>query len=293
MSVNNESYCIFSDESGQDGTNRFGAISMISGDIVACRELHKELEIVSKENNVNDFKFKKVNGRDSLKVGKQFIDLLFKYVIKHNVALHVLIWDKRDSRHDLPGIDELENLKILYYRNLVSIKRFWSKDTIWEFYPDEYQSIDWSEITNLVESKNLKIGGITVNELFGLKLNIHNASYGKTKEVNSEQFYIVQLADLLGGLTRLTYEKSKEYQSFGNKHISQRLFDEDTTKISKKQQSKFSLVDYFRSKSKLHKLGVNFSKNKRLETFKKGQLNIWFYQPQHELDKAPLKKQRK
>ena len=103
----------------------------------------------------------------------------------------------------------------------------------------------------------------------------------------------MQLADLLGGLTRLTYEKSKEYQSFGNKHISQRLFDEDTTKISKKQQSKFSLVDYFRSKSKLHKLGVNFSKNKRLETFKKGQLNIWFYQPQHELDKAPLKKQRK
>ena len=69
------------------------------------------------------------------------------------------------------------------------------------------------------------------------------------------------------------------------------LFNEDVEEIfSNSEEFRFKFLNYFLSSTKNKKLGISFESNKRLQTpDPKNVINFWFYTPQHEKDKAPLR----
>ncbi len=61
-------------------------------------------------------------------------------------------------------------------------------------------------------------------------------------------------------------------------------------KLSKSDQERCCVLYEFNNKCKNKKLGVSLKINRGLKTFDaKNPINFWWYEPQHEADKAPRK----
>jgi hypothetical protein len=88
---------IFSDESGQDNSNRYAAICTVSGLRKNLLKVHNELKQVLDKHDKQEIKFKSIKGGAKLKLGKEFLEvglnkieskkLLFVF-LKFSYALH-------------------------------------------------------------------------------------------------------------------------------------------------------------------------------------------------------------
>lgn len=282
---------IFSDESGQDNENRYGAICTISGIRTNLLELHQELEFLIKSNNKNEIGFKKVKGGSNLKLAKEFIDIGINYVSNKKVKIHILIWDKQDKRHSIKNRCDVENLKRMYYKILKEVKNDWNYINNWSFYPDELTSVDWeNDIIKFM--KNTKL--YNNSELFNTVSKFNFPNYKNTEEKSSKAMYNIQLADLFAGIIRASRNKSKEFSSYQKSKIKNlNLFEEDKLIISKNLIPKLHLLNHFKNKCSENSLGVNFSKNNYFDTFnKRNNIIIWHYYPKSELDIAPVRKKK-
>jgi len=87
---------IFSDESGHDNDNRYGAICTVSGHRKNLIELHKTLEKIIVSFNKNEIKFKEVKGAVKLDIAKQFMveglnQIHLKYKLKNKITPPLLL----------------------------------------------------------------------------------------------------------------------------------------------------------------------------------------------------------
>ena len=282
---------IFSDESGWDNENRYGAICTISGSRINLLELHKELELLIKSYNRNEIGFKKVKGGSSLNLAKDFINLGIKYIIHKKIKAHILVWDKQDKRHNIQNRCDIENLKRMYYKILKEVQNDWNYINNWSFYPDELTSVDWeNDIVKYI--KNTKY--FNDSELFNTVSNFEFPTYKKTEERSSKVMYNIQLADLFAGIIRASRDKSKEFsQLLKSKSNNLYLFEEEKLILSKNLIPKLDLLHYFKTRCSENSLGINFSKNNYFDTFnKRNNIIIWHYYPKSELDVAPVRKKK-
>lgn len=83
-----------------------------------CSEIDGRLnEILSKYNlKSKTFKWNKLNSMDKVSALEEFLEYLFKLMVDNLVFIHTIIWDIQDSRHDVVGIDDIENLSRMYYK---------------------------------------------------------------------------------------------------------------------------------------------------------------------------------
>lgn len=281
---------IFSDESGQDNDNRYGAVCTLSGYRKNLIELHHNLEAIMIRYSKNEIKFKDVKGGLKLKIAKEFIAEGLNQIYSKSIKVHVLVWDKQDNRHNIQNRCDVENLKRMYYKVLKEVKKDWNYINDWSFYPDELTSIDWyNDIVKYIE--NTKI--LNHSELFNSVSSFKFPNYQRAVEKDSELMYNIQLTDLFAGIVRNSRQNSKEYISFteANKNqIALQLFDVNSVSISSNLKPKLELMNYFKEESAKRKLGISFNTNKYFETFnKKNSIFIWHYQPKSEYDKAPIK----
>lgn len=280
---------IFSDESGWDNDNRYGAICTISGTRLNLLELHKELELLIKSNNRNEIGFKKVKGSASLKLAKEFIDIGINYINNKKIKAHILVWDKQDKRHSIQNRCDVENLKRMYYKILKEVQNDWKYINNWSFYPDELTLVDWEDdIIKYIKSTKL----FNNSELFSTVYKFNFPNYKNTKEKSSRAMYNIQLADLFAGIIRTSRNKSKELSHHLNsKSKNLNLFEDGVLNLSKNLIPKLDLLHHFKNKCSANSLGVNFSKNNYFDTFnKKNNIIIWHYYPKSEFDKAPTRK---
>ena len=282
---------IFSDESGHDNSNRYGAICTISGPRENLLILHRELETIVSSHNTKEIKFKKVNGKSKLEIAKKFVDKGLDQIKAQKIRAHVLVWDKQDKRHTIKNRCDNENLKRMYYHILRDVKKDWKYINDWAFYPDELSSVNWqNDIVNYIENTVL----YNDLELFNSVSSFRFPNYQLTVEKDSQVMYNIQLADLLAGIVRNSRQNNKEYRSFldSQKQVHG-LFDEIKVTITPNLKPKLELMHYFKEQNANRNLGVGFSKNNYFETFnKKNNIFIWHYNPQSELDKAPIKKKK-
>ncbi len=283
----NDEGVIFSDESGHGSEHRYGAICTISGTRRDLLDLHGHLEPVIQNSGKSEIKFYKVSGAEYLNLAKRFIDIGLDFICLRKIRVHVLVWDKHDSRHSVQGRDDIKNLARMYYHILKQIHRDWKHINYWNFYPDEYSPIDWK---NDIVQYSEKTGFPQEADLFRefSNLNIF-PNYTKVEEKASETMFCIQLADLFTGIVRYSRKNSQAYQKYIKPKEQLTIFDsEPSIKISNNMKPKLSLMKYFHEESKSRALGINFSKNKYFSTFnKKTNIFIWHYEPQSELDKAP------
>lgn len=279
---------IFSDESGHDSDNTYGAICTVSGHRKNLIELHKTLEKIIVSFNKNEIKFKEVKGGLKLNIAKQFVVEGLNQIQSKNIKVHILVWDKHDKRHTVQNRCDIENLKRMYYHILRQVKIDWKYINNWAFYPDELTSINWKDdIVKYIENTKL----YNESDLFKSVFNFRFPNYQKAIEKNSEVMLNIQLADLFAGIVRNSREKKKEYGAFIKSKQNQiSLFDEELYSISSNLKPKLELMQYFKDECSKRKLGVSFSKSNYFETYnKKENIFIWHYSPISDFDKAPTK----
>lgn len=282
---------IFSDESGQDNENRYGAICTISGYRKNLISLHQSLESIMIKHSKTEIKFKDVKGGLKLKIAKEFIEEGLNQIYSENIKVHVLIWDKQDERHNIQNRCDNENLKRMYFKVLKEVKKDWKYINNWSFYPDELTSVNWeNDVVKFIENTRL----YNDSELFKTVSTFKFPNYQQTVEKDSKLMYNIQLTDLFAGIVRNSRQNSEQYISFIESQKNQMtLFEKNGISISSNLKPKLELMSYFKDESSKRKLGVNFSKNNYFETLnKKNNIFIWHYVPQSELDKAPIKSKK-
>lgn len=287
-----EMFNIFTDESGQDGANRFASIAAVSGSKKNTKALNKELHDILNIDSKEEIKFKKVKNNLSVKIACEFFKICIKYLKANKIKIHVLSWDKQDSRHNVQNRLDNENLKRMYYKLLKYIEEDWHHKGEWSFFPDEFSAIDWrSDIVFYLEKTPL---GKTKNKELLLFAELYKSYFAEFKTVNelqSHEYPILQLADLFAGLIRTSHQNPHFYPWFKENNNSSQptLFQQkQTTLVSKSMLPKFQLMKEFKDLASKAKLGINLSKKQYFTTFnKKNNVVFWHYKPTHELDKAP------
>ena len=252
-----------------------------------CRRVNDKLtEILEKYNlTTKRFKWNKFNSMGKVNALEEFLNYLFRLMFDDLVFIHTIIWDIKDSRHDILGRDDTKNLSLMYYKLIKNFAedKLKNADTL-TIYPDRNNSIDWNLIEDILPN----------DRIYNTKeLSFCTAGYSKVfiEESNTSENALIQIADIFAGLARTSYEDYENYEKWLNQG-QQTLFSYEKPKleISSKDKYRFKIYKYINEYCKRRSWTVSLKTNKGFSTFDKHKpLNFWFYRPQHEEDKAPLK----
>lgn len=249
--------------------------------IIVSEEIIEEVEtefrkilINNSINNISSFKWNKFNNIKKVNAFKDFFNFISPFLLDNQMYIHVLIWDTEDSRHLVQPRDDDKNLEIMYHKIIKNFanNRLNENDCLFVF-PDRQNSIDWQLIEEILE-----------------KEGFFNLEYGRTiriEESNTNNAYLIQLADIFAGMGRTSYKDYEEYELHGDE--TQTFLIPFDNEPSVKNKMRFKIIRFIHNWAKKHKLRISISKNGGLKSFRKGSLNFWFYEPQCEKDKAPMK----
>lgn len=287
-------YQIFSDESGH---SRFRSIGILSGEKTNIDNLRNGLNLMLKECGKNSIEFKKIGGDKKKElVAIEFIEKGIEYCVDKKIRMDILTWDTHDSRHEIIGRDDIKNFQMMYYKVLRWVKQCWKhKHRVWDFYPDENSAVDWKKLMSYLENTNLSKKTEIDFTLFGEIRNLHFPRFQNHFEVISGKEPITQLIDIFTGCTRYSFEKGKEFLKWREIKKNEKqfnLFENSRVKmeLSRGDTSKFRILKILDKLCKERKMGVSIKENSYLCTFSPSNpLNFWFYEPQHEADKAPIR----
>lgn len=284
---------IFSDESGWNKDTRFGSLAKISGTYENTKDLNNELNNILLLSNKKEIKFHGIKGNEHKNIATEFYKVAFEYLKSNKIKVHILVWDKHDHRHNVKGRDDVENLKRMYFHNLKVLKKHWNIETVWSFFPDEFNQIDWEEDV-IKYFKNLGLLNNNQNqlELFTYLSDI-KIKYNNVKELQSVYYPIIQLADLFAGAVRTSRNESANFFPWflQTKNESQfSLFDKETIVVTSNMLPKYNTMKVFKELADKYSMGISLTKDNYFKTYnKKSNIFIWHYEPQSTLDKAPIK----
>lgn len=112
-------------------------------------------------------------------------------------------------------------------------------------------------------------------------------------ESESNKEILIQIADLFSGIAVFSKENYEKYEKWANQKVPS-LFDTEETSFSNREEYRFRLLNFLDDKCKNEKLGVSLKTHRCLNTPNPNNpLNFWYYTPQSEQDKAPIKEKRK
>ena len=282
---------IYSDESGF-AEDRFEAIGTISGSTKAINELRMRLSEILARHDLSHCEYKEVSGGKRYNCAIDYLQTLQAFVVRKEIKVMVLVWDKHDSRHAVPGRDDPANMSIMYYRALKTTKRLWRDTTIdTEFYPDELLKIDFGHIIRFIEGTRIR-DKQHIQGLFGVEFWQMFPTILSHRECVSATEPIIQLIDLVTGIVRLSYEEKTEFDAWRIDASGQvDLFGtRPPSKVTKKKTYKYQMIDAFDGMLKGNTMRVGL---KSCDGFHSHQPStgyfFWKYMPQRTDDKAPLR----
>lgn len=169
----------FSDESGTDGKSKFLALGLIKVDNVV--NFHQTLEVIRQKHNFkNEIKFEKASSpRNS--VAKEWIDEFFKF---SSIKFYCLVIDKQKGKIPLMNLKQWPKFKL--YTKLF-LNRHLKGETVC-FYFDSYGQVQ--------------------DRKFEAYLLTHVANLEVIEGVNSKNYDVLQMCDLLLGSVRADFERT-------------------------------------------------------------------------------------
>jgi len=253
---------------------RYRGVGLITLSSVDGARVNQDIERIIHGHRLTELKWGELRSAKSRHAANNLIDYLLEKAIENTLRVDVLSWDIEDSRHKIPGRDDIVNLRRMYYfifKNVLS--RRWPTDCIWKICVDENTQEPWSHLGDLEEILEWNTGQV-----------IRQLSLHEICEVKSHQEPLIQAADLLAGLgvySRRAYKKFALWRSDDISSGTQNL-------ISNADEERFEVLGYFYSQCKKHKLGVSLNQKGGLRTFNPAKpINFWWYEPQGGYDKAP------
>jgi len=288
----------FSDESNWN-KGRFRSLGLVTVVLDRLDSLNSDAQRLLKESSIREFKWKDLQGAKERFAAEKLCKFTIENALEGYVRVDVLIWDIEDSRHKIPGRDDIANLGRMYYHLFHNVlRKRWPKDAVWRLHPDEHTAMDWGTLQDCLQNASVRItmdqdiftGGkfrIRLQKEFGIEM---------IQPVSSLESPILQIADLFAGLAVFSHERFKEYQKWlQSRSPQQRLFgdDEPSQNPSRSSRERFEVLSRFDELCKSHKLGMSLKRGRGLWTPKpsrlRSPLNFWIYKPQHSEDKAPVR----
>lgn len=80
-----------------------------------CQKVNEKLNEILEKYDITPKKFKwnRFNSRDKVYALEEFLNYLFRLMFDDLVFIHTIIWDIKDSRHDILGCDNNKNISII------------------------------------------------------------------------------------------------------------------------------------------------------------------------------------
>lgn len=246
--------------------------------VIISEEIINEIEnefraiLTNTSINISTFKWGKFNKVNKVNAFKDFFNFISPFLLDNKMYIHILIWDTLDSRHSIFPRDDNKNLGMMYHKIIKNFANYnLNDDDSLIIYPDRQNCIDWQLIEEILE-----------------KEGFFNLEYGRTiriEESNTENAYLIQLADIFAGIGRTSYSDYDEYEVHGD--VTQTFLIPFDDEPSVKNKIRFRIIRFIHNWAKKNKLQISITEKRGFKSHKKGPLNFWFYEPQHENDKAP------
>ncbi len=285
----------YADESHYN-VGRYRGIAVVSLEEQHVGSFDAELGTLLHESEVCEFKWKKL---DSAKNRFAAVKLLTwtLHRIRHGLLrIDVLIWDTEDSRHKVRGRDDITNLERMYhhiFKNLLSAR--WPDGSIWTLHPDEQTAIDWQDVGDRLDIVSSR--GEIHRDLFTKgSIRIRLKQEFRVERVvpsRSKDEPLVQLADMFVGMAIFSRQSYCGFENWKRANDKQsRLFPEPQSHeiLSSGDRERFKVLQEFDAACKRQRLGVSLRQYRGLRTLQpKNPINFWWYVPQHDQDRAPVK----
>ena len=123
-----------------------------------CRKVNDKLMEILEKHNIapKRFKWNKFNSRDKVNALEEFLDYLFRLMSDNLVFINTIIWDIKDSRHEILGRDDNKNLSLMHYKLIKNFTedRLRNRDAL-TIYTDRNNSIDWNLIEDILPNNGV------------------------------------------------------------------------------------------------------------------------------------------
>ena len=296
--TDNYSHIAFADESHYN-LGQYRALGVVTLSRESESEVCKELQSILYHYSKAELKWNKVNGDTRTQgAAEEVCEFVISSAAKNKLRVDVLVWDIQDSRHNVQGRDDIENLHRMYHHLFVNVlAKRWPDQALWLLNLDENTALNFDQIGYFLE---LLDSNFEVREpnLLDQKSSIFWRTYYKVVEIKScvsHDFPLLQVADLLAGMacfSRKEYPNYCQWDAQNPRLTRLPLYDDitDTLSPSRSQKARFQLLRQFNDNCKEKKLGVSLNSHKGLRTMNPNRgINFWWYQPQSEFDKAPTR----
>lgn len=276
----------FSDESRYN-VGQYRAICLVTIRAGSLQSQEEELLSLLDESDVAEFKWSKLKNAKYRWAAEKLIRFAVRRARCGELRVDVLAWDVQDHRHRIAGRDDVANLGRMHYRLCaVVMGRRWPDETTWFLYPDEQSSVDWETLDECVwktghrRSRQATLDNKTTSGSYGL-LGL--------QQVSSEDSPHVQLADLFAGMAPYAREECSTILQLRAADAGQLCLGEEL-QPSRRDTERTTVVDCVLTEARQCRWSVEFESPMGLRTKNPDHpVNFWWYRPQSEHDKAPLR----
>jgi len=277
----------FADESYWN-IGRYRSLGLVTASVELVDRLQGDLKRLLHESGVAEFKWKKLDGAKERFAAIKICEFAIENALARKLRVDVLIWDIQDSRHNVPGRDDIANLQRMYYHLFRNVLRArWPNDAVWRLHPDEHTALDWETMRDCLENASVTVERFSLRREFGIE---------EIRPIPSDQHPLLQLADLFAGLAAFSHERFDEYQKWLHTASPQPILVNEAkarADLSRASQERFEVLKRFDETCNQKKLGVSLMNKRGLWTpDPQRPINFWCYEPQHPEDKAPQKGKR-
>lgn len=290
-------YVAYADEC-RFNVGRYRGIGLVTLSMKDQARVHRELRALLDESNVDELKWEKLRTAKYRFAALKAANYAIRSACTGALRVDVLVWDTLDRRHSIQGRDDIQNLQRMYYHLFKNVLlNRWPSCSAWHLFPDEHTGIDWQNVEDVLDNSGSRFEA--ENNLFTrgkLRFRLRrDFSIAKITPVRSNDAPGVQLADFFVGLavySRTSYEKFQS-ATFG-RNEQQRclsLGDETSMHLSNADNERCKVLAEFNASCKSNKLGVSLRTHRGLRTLNpESPVNFWWYEPQHDADRAPTKR---
>jgi hypothetical protein len=227
---------LFSDESG--GTEAIRSLASISGPVEALKDLERDLDGYVRKAGLKELKWSALRTRKArLEAAQGFLESARRAVSQKKVRLDILLWK---GGQPFPP---------MYVKLLTRTAKSWKKAE-WSFYPDQHTGVDWKGILKAANRSR-------------------RYHYSRFQPLRSSEHSLVQLADLLAGMTRFCLEKSGQLKQWMGRESSARASGPQRTLYNR-----FGLAWDFFQACQADRLPVQMDKG-YFESASSGHLVFW------------------
>ncbi len=203
------------------------------------------------------------------------------------LRVDVLVWDTHDRRHAIPGRDDRANFERMFFQLLAATLKQGTPGSTWRVYCDEKVGVDWGTLHECLQARGRRRE--TQAAMFKGLLDSEKYFIREWYEVHSEEYPMVQMSDLFAGLSVFSRVRYGGYAPWHDAQLGQlALFSHPAPVTSRADGRRFAIMQYLDERIRSAGLGVSLATHRGFRTMDPREpINLWWYEPQHDRDRAP------